>query len=101
MLILIFSVLGIAAYGALIALFWEELYPTLAGLALLYHVAPESLDCLQPASPRSVPSDVNPGDQTGESDLNPQGPSVVIEAKSLPVEVDGCPAISVPRSAVD
>jgi hypothetical protein len=88
MFTLIFSVLGIAVYGMLIALFWEDVHPAIACMSLQYHVSPETLDCLQPESRRSVLSDENCSDPTGESDRDESGSSVTIDATSPLVEID-------------
>jgi len=88
MFTLIFSVLGIAVYGMLLALFWEDVHPAVACMALHYYVSPETVDWLQPESRRSVLSDdVNCSDPTGESDGIESGSSVTIEATSPVVEI--------------
>jgi hypothetical protein len=88
MFTLILAALGIAVYGMLIALFWEDAHLAIACMALQYHVSPETLDWLQPESRRSVLSDTSCSDATTESDRDESGSSVTIDATSPLVEID-------------
>jgi hypothetical protein len=84
MFMLIASVLGVAVYGALIALFWKEVHPAIAATALQQYITPEALDQLQPEPLRPEQSDVNCNDSGGESKRDASESSMTIDA-TLPL----------------
>jgi hypothetical protein len=86
MFMLIASVLGVAVYGALIALFWKDVHPAIAAMALQHYVAPETLDYLRSESLRSVLSDVNCSDPSGEGNRDASESSMTIDTTSPLVE---------------
>jgi hypothetical protein len=75
MVAVIFSILGVVVYGILIAIFWEDVHPAIASIALQYYISPETLDWLQPDTGRRIRSDAHASNPPCDADWEAPEPS--------------------------